>query len=187
MDDLRFVSVVVNGCAVYCCAIRELTGLWHWNCLKEWQGIMMNANTTKGNVMVKLLISLIMISVISTAILKIHQNVDQDVSSKEFSRLMTMRAKTAFDKIGYHFELAGYANDVDILFFVIFDKHNGILYETVDGLPRRIIDGVESFRIERSADDLAIIEISLIHSKDYPQSKIISKNYSTTVRIKNYL
>jgi len=178
--------------------------------LKRMAGNNDDANTTKGNVMVKLLISLIMISVISTAILNIHQNVDQDVSSKDFSRLMTMRAKNAFDKIGYHFKLAGYANsdnqepieiiqgeksdtliirhnDVDILFFVIFDKHNGILYETVDGLPRRIIDGVESFRIERSADDLAIIEISLIHSKDYPQSKIISKNYSTTVRIKNYL
>jgi len=170
----------------------------------------MKANAKRGNVMVKLLISLIMVSVISTAILNIHQNADRQVSSKDFSRLMSMRAKSAFDKIGYHFKLAGYANsknqepieiiqgeksdtlvirhnDVEILFFVIFDEQNGVLYETVDGLSKRIIDGVESFHIKRSADDLAMIEISLVHGKDYPQSIIISKSYSTTVRIKNYL
>ncbi|MCD6160853.1 MAG: hypothetical protein J7K40_00375 [candidate division Zixibacteria bacterium] len=170
----------------------------------------MKTGRIKGNIMVKLLVLVISISVLSTAILNIDYNNSEQVYCDDISSLMAVRAKGAFDKIGYHFKLAGYANtnnqnpmqinhneksdtlilrhnDVEIMYYVNHIEGCGALYESIDGSVKIIIDGVESLRYLELTPDIAQIEITLVNCKDNLPSKIARKSYSTTVRLKKYL
>jgi len=164
----------------------------------------------RGNIMVKLLIGMITVSVIATAMMNVRNNAQQQVSYQDLSRLMSMRAKNAFDKIGYHFKLAGYANsnnqkpvdviqgdesdtlviwhnDVEFIFFVDLGDERGILYESIDGSLNRIIEDVESLQCTKLTNNSATLGITFNRYGDKSESMIIAKTYSRTIKLKNFL
>lgn len=164
--------------------------------------------TKKGHILVKLLITLISVSVMSTALLNVHSNARQQIYYGDRSSLMSMQARSALDRLNYHIRLAGYGNtedkrpieivqgrqsdsliiwhnDVEILFFVSYNDDSGILYETIDGSPKEIISGVESIKINRSNLNLMTIELILKQSDPDSSDKILSRSYSTSIRIEH--
>lgn len=154
----------------------------------------------------KLLISLISVSAISTAFLNVHLNARQQVYYEDLSSLMSMQARSAFDRLGYHMKLAGYANseyqkpldiintddsdtlkvrhnDVEIVFYVNNDSSCGTLCEKIDGSCRKIVDGVKSLKLNRPKYDLVTIELVLSQPDNNESDKIISRSYSTSIRL----
>ena len=164
----------------------------------------------RGNIMVKLLIGMITVSVIATAMMNVRNNAQQQVSYQDLSRLMSMRAKNAFDKIGYHFKLAGYANsnnqksvdirqgdesdtlviwhnNVEIIFFVDLSDERGILYESIDGSLNKIIEDVESLQCTKLTNNCATLGITFNRYEDKLETRIIARTYSRTIKLKNFL
>ena len=164
----------------------------------------------RGNIMVKLLIGMITVSVIATAMMNVRNNAQQHVSYQDLSRLMSMRAKNAFDKIGYHFKLAGYANsnnqkpvdirqgdksdtlviwhnNVEIIFFVDLSDERGILYESIDGSLNKIIEDVESLQCTKLTNNSTTLGITFNRYEDKSENRIIAKTYSRTIKLKNFL
>jgi len=161
-----------------------------------------------GNIMVKLLISLISVSVISTALLNLQQSAVDNQGSGEISAITSVRAKSALDEICYHLKLAGYGNtttqigvevargersdtlvvrhnDLEIVFFV--DDASGQLCEISNGTIKKVADGAESLRLVRSQNDLADVHLTLVDTGERGPSSIVSRSYSTTVRLKDQL
>jgi len=170
----------------------------------------MNKANIKGDVMVKLLVGMITVSVVSTAVMNINRNSEDHVSIENLTRLMSMRAKNAFDKIGYHSKLAGFGNtqdqrpveiikgessdtlvichnDVQIAFLVENSTDGNYLMEIIDDSPRKIIEDVKSIHITQSSNNKAVVELKLIQSDSLGKSKIVSKSYSTIIDFKNLL
>jgi hypothetical protein len=162
-----------------------------------------------GHILVKLLISLISVSVISTALLNLHQNAGQRVYYEDLSSLLSMQARTAFDRLNYHIKLAGYANtryqkpldiikcedsdslrvyhnDVEILFYVDKSHDSGVLCESIDGSVKRITDGVEALRLNMSTFNVIAIELVLSHNRDHDSEEIVSRGYSTSIKLDRY-
>ncbi len=168
------------------------------------KGLMKN----KGHVIVKLLVSLISVSAICTAFLNVQLNARQQVYYEDLSSLMSMQARSAFDRLSYHVKLAGYANtdykkpleiiegsesdtlrvwhnDVEIIFYVDRNLDAGTLCEQIDGADREIVNGVKSLRIERPKYDLITVEMELSQSDKNESNKIVSRSYSTSIRLDN--
>lgn len=162
-----------------------------------------------GYVLVKLLISLIFISVISMAILNFHIRAGQQVYYKDLPSSQSILANDVFSRISYHLKLAGYANsnkcqpleinksersdslivrynDIDITFFVGSNstESEGILYKSVNGSPREILRGVEKIRFARTSSDMVVIDLTLSNNRD--KSGIVSRSFSTSVKLNNY-
>ena len=160
----------------------------------------------KGHVLVKLLVSLISVSAISTAFLNVHLNARQQVYYEDLSSLMSMQARSAFDRLSYHLRLAGYANseykkpveivkgtesdtlkiwhnDVEIVFYLDHEKSDNALYEKVDGSARKVIEGVKSLKLAQSNFDLISIELTLSQTDTDESSKIVSRSYSTSIKL----
>ncbi len=154
----------------------------------------------------KLLVSLISVSAISTAFLNVHVNANQQVYYEDVSSLMSMQARTAFDRLAYHMKLAGYANseyksplaiseggksdtlkiwhnDVEIKFYVSDESGQGVLRESVDGSSRTVITGVKSLKLKRPKFDLVAVELVLSQQDDVGSDKVISRSYSTSMRL----
>lgn len=163
----------------------------------------------KGHVLVKLLVALISVSVMSTALLNVHINARHQVYYEDLSSLMSMQARAAFDRLNYHIRLAGYANtedelpvqvikgevsdtliiwhnDVEILFYVKYGNDSGSLYESIDGSLKEIVKGVESIKLDLSTLGLMTIELVLSQNDHESSDQIISRSYSTSVRIERY-
>jgi Tfp pilus assembly protein PilW len=170
---------------------------------------MMNLRQNRGHILVKLLIALISVSVVSTAMLNVHLNAGQRVYYEDMSSLMSMQARSAFDRLSYHIKLAGYANthrqtpleivkgdesdtlkiwhnDVQISFFVDQDNDSGALCESIDGMARNIIDGVNSLRLNTSAYNVLTIGLKLSHNQETAPEGIISRDYTTSIKLDNY-
>jgi len=119
---------------------------------------------------------------------------------------MSMQARTAFDRLGYHMKLAGYANsefkqplaiingavsdtlriwhnDVEIVFYVDHDSDNGALCEKIDGSAKAIVYGVQTLKLKRPKFDLVTIELVLSQQDNDESNKVISRSYSTSVRL----
>jgi hypothetical protein len=172
-------------------------------------GIMMNLRQNTGHILVKLLIALVSVSVISTAMLNVHLNAGQRVYYEDMSSLMSMQARSAFDRLSYHIKLAGYANshrqtplevikgeesdtlriwhnDVQISFFVDHTIDNGTLCESIDGMSRRIIDGVNSLSLNTSVYNVLTIGLKLRHNQEQAPEGIISRDYTTSIKLDYY-
>jgi len=170
---------------------------------------MKTIRNNSGHILVKLLISLISISVISTAILNVHLNAGQQIYYEDLASLMSMQARNAFNRLGYHMKLAGYANtdnqkpieiikgeqsdkliiwhnDVEITFFVNSESGQSILYESVDGSLRRVVDGVTSLKLDMSIYNMMLIELIIGHNGENSQDGIVSRSYSTSIRLENF-
>ncbi|MCP4583212.1 MAG: hypothetical protein GY839_16510 [candidate division Zixibacteria bacterium] len=170
---------------------------------------MKKIQNNRGHILVKLLISLISISVISTALLNVHLNAGQQIYYEDLSSLMSMQARSAFDRLGYHLKLAGYANtdnqrpieiikgeksdklviwhnDVEISFYVESESDQSTLYESVDGSQRRVVDGATSLRLDMSIHNMMMVELILGHGDEHSPDGIISRSYSTSVRLENF-
>lgn len=162
-----------------------------------------------GYVLVKLLITLIFISVVSMAILNFHINAGQQVYYKDLSSSQLVLANDVFSKISYHLKLAGYANsnecqpleinkseksdnliirhnDIEIIFFIDSNgpEGEGVLYKSVDGSAKEILRGVEKMKFVRTSSDMVVIDLTL--SNNYDESGIISRSFSTSVKLNNY-
>jgi hypothetical protein len=163
-----------------------------------------------GNVMVKLLISMIAISVVSTAVLNIQRNSELQITGADMSHLMSLKARTVFDKISYHLKLAGYGNtgnqksieirhgettdsliiyhnDIEFAFYVAKDELVGGLVESVDGSPNLVIENIEALRVTPLEKGRAIIEIKLGGYGEEYQNEVVSRSYSTTVKYRNII
>lgn len=161
-----------------------------------------------GHILVKLLIILISISVMSTALLNVHLNARQQIYYEDWSSLMSMQARAAFDRLNYHIRLAGYGNteyrnpvevfkgelsdsltiwhnDVRISFFVDYEDKSGTLYESIDGSLKGIVSGIKSIKLDRSKLDLMTIELVLNQNDPDSSDKILSRSYSTSIRIEH--
>ena len=172
-------------------------------------GVMKNLRQNTGHILVKLLIALISVSVISTAMLNVHLNAGQRVYYEDLSSLMSMQARSAFDKLSYHIKLAGYANtknqasitisegdeldtlriwhnDVEIVFFVDPSHDSGTLCESIDGSVRQIIDGVKSLHLKTSAYNILTIDLKLSHIPGQSGEGIVSRGYTTSIKLENF-
>lgn len=162
-----------------------------------------------GHVLVKLLISLISVSVISTAILNVHLNAGQQVYYEDLSSLMSVKARNAFDRISYHLRLAGYANtdisnpvriikselsdslivwhnDVQIIFYIDHGSEKTRLIESIDGSSREIADGVTSIKYEQLNYGLLTVELTLGNQPGHSSDGIVSRSFSSSVRLGDF-
>ncbi len=162
-----------------------------------------------GHVLVKLLISLISVSVISTAILNVHLNAGQQIYYEDLSSLMSVKARCAFDRLSYHLRLAGYANtgtdtpvevikgelsdslnirhnDVEILFYIDYSRDKAKLIESVDGSLREVADGITSLRFEKLNSGLLTMELTLSNEPGHSADGIVTRSFSTSVRLGNF-
>jgi hypothetical protein len=169
----------------------------------------MKKQENKGHILVKLLVSVISVSALSTAALNIHSNAGQKVYYEDFSSMLSMQARSVFDRAMYHLKLAGYANsqnqepiiirrgalsdtlivwhnDVEIMFFTAPKEDKTVLFESVDGSAKKLIEGVESIRFEQTSFNLITIELTLNHDDRYSSHGIISRSYSTTIKLENF-
>lgn len=170
---------------------------------------MMKKQENKGHILVKLLVSIISVSALSTAALNIHSNAGQKVYYEDFSSMLSMQARSVFDRAMYHLKLAGYANsknqepiiikrgarsdtlivwhnDVKIMFYTAPLDGQRALFESVDGSAKKLIEAVESIRFDRPSFDLITIELTLNHDDRYSSRGIISRSYSTTIKLENF-
>jgi len=162
-----------------------------------------------GHILVKLLISLISVSVISTAILNMHLNAGQQIYYGDLSSLMSVKARNAFDRLSYHLRLAGYDNtdisnpvkiikselsdslvvwhnDVQIVFYIDHGQERARLIESVDGSLREVADGVTSIRYEKLNYGLLTVELTLGEEPGHSSDGIVSRSFSTSVRLGNF-
>ena len=170
---------------------------------------MKDLRKNRGHVLVKLLIALISISVISTALLNVHLKAGQQVYYEDLSSLMSMQARNAFGRLNYQLRLAGYGNttnkepiqiqkasesdtliihhnDIEVKFYVDNTQENGVLYESLDGSPKKLIEGARALVINKSAYNAMTIELTLGHKQADSEEGIVSRSYSTTVKLDNY-
>lgn len=166
---------------------------------------MRNIKLNNGHILVKLLISLISISVISTALLNVHLKAGQQIYYEDLSSLMSMQARNAFGRLNYQLKLAGYANseykepveiikgsvsdtliihhnDIEVRYFVDNSHENGILFESFDGSPKKLIEGARALVLDKSANNALTIELTLGHQPGNSEEGIVSRSYSTTVK-----
>jgi len=155
------------------------------------------------------MVSIISVSALSTAALNIHSKPGQRVYYEDFSSMLSMQARGIFDRAMYHLKLAGYANsenqepliikqgrlsdtlivwhnDVKIMFFTAPQDGKTALFESVDGSAKKLLGGVESIRFDRTSYNLITIELTLNHENGYSSQGIISRSYSTTIRLENF-
>ena len=143
------------------------------------------------------------------AIMNFHINTGQKAYYKDLSSSQLVLANDVFSKISYHLKLAGYANssrcqpveinksersdsliirhnDIEIAFFVGSDstEGEGVLYKSVDGSTKEILRGVEKMKFVRTSSDIVVIDLTL--SNNYDESGIISRSFSTSVKLDNY-
>lgn len=162
-----------------------------------------------GHILVKFMISLILVSVLSTAILNFHSGVNQQVYYKDSSSSQSILANDVFDRIRYHLKLAGYANsskcrhleiskgkssdslivrhnDIEIAFFVDSNtgEGDGILFTSVDGSRQEMLKSVDNIKFDRISSDRVVINLTFCNDGD--ESGIISRSFSTSVKLDYY-
>ena len=120
-----------------------------------------------------------------------------------------MQARNAFGRLNYQLRLAGYGNttnkepiqiqkasesdtliihhnDIEVKFYVDNTQENGVLYESLDGSPKKLIEGARALVINKSAYNAMTIELTLGHKQADSEEGIVSRSYSTTVKLDNY-
>jgi len=141
--------------------------------------------------------------------LNVHIKAGQKVYYEDLASLMSMRARSAFNRMSYHVKLAGYANtkeqqsleiincdetdtlrvyhnDVEIAFYVNSDNGVSGLYESIDGSAKLVIDGVSSLRITRPSLNLINVELTLKQGHNDKPEHLLSRGYSTMMNLDCY-